>query len=124
MLHGTYSRLPVRRGTLDARGLHTRARALQVPFKYTLDFEIRPPGQPTHWGVLSGLLSVVDSRLELQFLFRPLGLSSPTSLKLKEAVAGADCKSESPGPGVPRTLYAHRQNKSLGRSFWPNVSRK
>ena len=38
VLHGTYSRLPVRRGTRDARSLHTRARALQVPFKYTLDF--------------------------------------------------------------------------------------
>jgi len=38
VLHGTYSRLPVRRGTRDARGLHTRARALQVPFKYTVDF--------------------------------------------------------------------------------------
>ena len=38
VLHGTYSRLPVRRGTRDARGLHMRARALQVLFKYTLDF--------------------------------------------------------------------------------------
>ena len=38
VLHGTSSRLLARRGTPDARGLHTRARALQVPFKYTLDF--------------------------------------------------------------------------------------
>ena len=36
--HGTSSRLLARRGTRDARGLHARARALQVPYKYTLDF--------------------------------------------------------------------------------------
>jgi len=38
VLHGTSSRLPVRRGTQDARGLRARARALQVPSKYTLGF--------------------------------------------------------------------------------------
>jgi hypothetical protein len=60
------------RGARDARGAEPPARsrararargALQVPDKYTVEFLNRDPrAPPTHWGMLSDLLSVGDSR--------------------------------------------------------------